>query len=387
MKSEFAYKTIKELCTVVSDCPHSSPVWTDSGKIVVRNNNIKNGWIDLSSPSYTDDEHFQQRIKRAVPQPGDIIITREAPMGEVGMIPENIECCLGQRMVLLRANPVICDNYFLLYSLQSRYVQHQISWSEGTGTTVSNLRIPHLENLKIPYISLDRQKAVVAVLKVLEDKIVANKRINENLERQAEAIFTDLYTRANNEVLFTGIIQILGGGTPKTGESSFWNGEIPFFTPKDVGTPYTLTTEKTITPDGLNHCNSQLYPVNTVFVTARGTVGKVCLSGVPMAMNQSCYALVGKGEHQLLVYFYTLMAVDRLKHKASGAVFDAITTRDFASEMIHKLSDSETQSFLSVAEPIFKAILSNTIESRRLVGIRDTLLSKLMSGEIDLQEV
>ena len=76
-----------------------------------------------------------------------------------------------------------------------------------------------------------------------------------------------------------------------------------FFTPKDVGTPYTFITEKTITEEGLSHCNSRLYPVNTVFVTARGTVGKVGLSGVPMAMNQSCYALVGKKTHQLLVYF------------------------------------------------------------------------------------
>ena len=139
-------------------------------------------------------------------------------------------------------------------------------------------------------------------------------------------MFSSLYDRTNTEVRFTDLIQILGGGTPKTGENTYWNGNIAFFTPKDVGTPYTLSTEKTITEEGLSHCNSRLYPVNTVFVTARGTVGKVGMSGVPMAMNQSCYALVGKETHQLLVYFYTLKTVDRLKHKASGAVFDAITT-------------------------------------------------------------
>ena len=141
---EIETKTIRELCELVVDCPHSTPIWTSQGKIVVRNNNIKNGRIDISSPSYTDEEHYKQRIKRAVPRPGDIIITREAPIGEVGMIPDGVECCLGQRMVLLRPNPDVCNNYYLLYSLQSRFVQHQISWSEGTGTTVSNLRIPHL---------------------------------------------------------------------------------------------------------------------------------------------------------------------------------------------------------------------------------------------------
>ena len=381
------FRTIRELCSVVVDCPHSTPKWTANGKIVIRNKNIKHGKIDFSSPSYTDDEHFAQRIKRAKPQPGDIIITREAPIGDVGMIPENTECCLGQRMVLLRANQSVCDNFYLLYSLQSLYVQHQISWSEGTGTTVSNLRIPHLEQIQIPYLPLEQQAKISSVLRALEEKIENNRRLNDNLQQQAAALFSSLYDRTNTEVRFTDLIQILGGGTPKTGENTYWNGNIAFFTPKDVGTPYTLSTEKTITEEGLSHCNSRLYPVNTVFVTARGTVGKVGMSGVPMAMNQSCYALVGKETHQLLVYFYTLKTVDRLKHKASGAVFDAITTRDFESEQIMKLSDDDAKAFLCIAEPMFQKVLNNCIENLRLSTLRDSLLPKLMSGEVDVSAV
>ena len=381
------FRTIRELCSVVVDCPHSTPKWTANGKIVIRNKNIKHGKIDFSSPSYTDDEHFAQRIKRAKPQPGDIIITREAPIGDVGMIPENTECCLGQRMVLLRANQSVCDNFYLLYSLQSLYVQHQISWSEGTGTTVSNLRIPHLEQIQIPYLPLEQQAKISSVLRALEEKIENNRRLNDNLQQQAAALFSSLYDRTNTEVRFTDLIQILGGGTPKTGENTYWNGNIAFFTPKDVGTPYTLITEKTITEEGLSHCNSRLYPVNTVFVTARGTVGKVGMSGAPMAMNQSCYALVGKETHQLLVYFYTLKAVDRLKHKASGAVFDAITTRDFESEQIMKLSDDDAKAFLCIAEPMFQKVLNNCIENLRLSTLRDSLLPKLMSGEVDVSAV
>ena len=111
------------------------------------------------------------------------------------------------------------------------------------------------------------------------------------------------------------------------------------------------------------------------------------MAGVPMAMNQSCYALVGKDTHQLLVYFYTLKAVDRLKHKASGAVFDAITTRDFESEIVMKLSDDDTKNFLDVAEPIYQAVLSNSIENLRLATLRDSLLPKLMSGELDVSDI
>lgn len=200
-------------------------------------------------------------------------------------------------------------------------------------------------------------------------------------------MFTNYYEQSNTEVGFTDLIQILGGGTPKTGESTYWNGDIPFFTPKDVGSPYTLTTEKTITEDGLSHCNSRLYPVNTVFVTARGTVGKIGLAGVPMAMNQSCYALTGKNLHQLLVYFYTLKAVDRLKHKASGAVFDAIITRDFETEQVFKLSEDDTNTFIKIAEPMYQSILNNSVENQRLIALRDSLLPKLMSGEIDVSSI
>ena len=100
-----------------------------------------------------------------------------------------------------------------------------------------------------------------------------------------------------------------------------------------------------------------------------------------------CYALVGKDTHQLLVYFYTLKAVDRLKHKASGAVFDAITTRDFESEEIMKLSADGAKKFLHIAEPMYQAILSNSIETLRLATLRDALLPKLMSGEIDVSDI
>ena len=231
------------------------------------------------------------------------------------------------------------------------------------------------------------QIKIAKILSSLDDKIELNNRINDNLEQQARELFSNFYERATESVPFTSIIQILGGGTPKTSESSYWNGDIPFFTPKDVGCPYTFMTEKTITEDGLNHCNSRLYPVNTSFVTARGTVGKVGLSGSPMAMNQSCYALVGKDIEQLLVYFYTLETVNALKHKASGAVFDAITTKDFDSERVMQLSENDSAVFLTIASPMFETILSNCLENKRLIELRDALLPKLMSGEIDVSSV
>src|SRR5260221_2248627 len=96
------WQYLGDVCERIVDCPHSTPKWTDHGFIVLRNQNIRNGRLDLSSPSYTDAKHYKHRINRAKPVAGDIIFTREAPMGEVCIIPDGLQCCVGQRQVLLR---------------------------------------------------------------------------------------------------------------------------------------------------------------------------------------------------------------------------------------------------------------------------------------------
>ena len=299
-----------------------------------------------------------------------------------------IDYIASTKLMVIRAKKDVVSPKYLYYFLKNTSTVAELQLlAETRSGTFPQITFSEVANLTIPVPSLAVQEVIVQTMQCLEDKITCNEQINDNLQQQAAALFSSLYDRSNTEVGFTDLIQILGGGTPKTGENTYWNGNIAFFTPKDVGTPYTLITEKTISKEGLSHCNSRLYPVNTVFVTARGTVGKVAMSGVPMAMNQSCYALVGKETHQLLVYFYTLKAVDRLKHKASGAVFDAITTRDFESEQIMKLSDDDATAFLRVAEPMFQEVLNNNIENLRLSTLRDSLLPKLMSGEIDVSAV
>lgn len=210
---------------------------------------------------------------------------------------------------------------------------------------------------------------------------------NDNLQQQAEAVFNKHYAASTERQPLTSLISVLGGGTPKTGNPDFWDGSIPFFTPKDVGSPYTFQTEKYITESGLEHCNSRLYPINTTFVTARGTVGKVSLAGKPMAMNQSCYAMASDKIDPVLVYFYVLKAVASLKHKASGAVFDAIVTRDFDTEAINILTADDSKVVLAIVSPMMNAIYNNIEENIRLSALRDSLLPRLISGEIDVSDI
>ena len=212
--------------------------------------------------------------------------------------------------------------------------------------------------------------------------------VNHHLEQMAQAIFKSWFVDFEPTKPFTDFVQVLGGGTPKTDKPEYWGGSIPFFTPKDALGTYVLTTEKMLTDAGLYNCNSRLYPANTVFVTARGTVGKLALAGCPIAMNQSCYALVGiDGYGQHLVYHLAQYVIESLKHKASGAVFDAIVTRDFESETIPDIPIECARSFEEKISPVYKAILNNSIESARLTALRDTLLPMLMSGELSVADL
>lgn len=324
---------------------------------------------------------------------GDTIMARITPCLENGKtakvnILDTEEVGFGStEYIVFRAIDGVTDEDYLYYLVCSPIVRDIAIKSMVGSSGRQRVQTDVVKGIEVELPTLDEQRKIGSLLKILDDKIAVNNEINENLEHQSLALFSNYYEQSNTEIDFTDLIQVLGGGTPKTRESTYWNGNIPFFTPKDVGFPYTLATEKTITEDGLLHCNSRLYPVNTVFVTARGTVGKVGIAGVPMAMNQSCYALIGKGIHQLLVYFYTLKAIDRLKHKASGAVFDAIITKDFETEQVFKLSPNDTDTFIRIVEPMYQSILNNSIEKQRLIALRDSLLPKLMSGEIDVSKL
>lgn len=324
---------------------------------------------------------------------GDTIMARITPCLENGKtarvdILNDDEVGFGStEYIVFRAKPGMTDSDFLYYLVCSPVVRQPAIKSMVGSSGRQRVQTDVVQNLDIEVPPIEVQKKIASVLRSLDDKIAINTKINDNLQQQAQALFSSLYANSVDEVVFTSFVQVLGGGTPKTGEPSYWNGNVPFFTPKDVGTPYTLTTEKYITEAGLKHCNSRLYPVNTVFVTARGTVGKVGLPGVPMAMNQSCYALSSDKVDPLLVYFYALEIIHALKHKASGAVFDAITTRDFDTETVMRLAPEDEQKFISAAKPIYEMILQNTIENDRLAALRDNLLPRLMSGEIEASGV
>lgn len=397
-------QTIEELCSAVVDCPHSTPKWTDEGVVVLRSTNIRNGRLDLSSPSYTDEEHYRERIRRAVPEPGDLVLTREAPMGEVCMIPEGLRCCLGQRMVLLKPDTSKVNPRYLLYAIQSRQVQTQILASEGTGSTVSNLRIPLLKALRIPHHSLPSQGAIADILGALDDKIELNRRMSETLEDIATTVFQSWFVAFDGAEQLVqsslgltpegwrveplgNLIQVAGGATPSTKEPRYWDGgRIPWATPKDLSGhegPILLTTARRVTEAGLERISSGLLPKGTLLFSSRAPIGYRALAGQATTVNQGFIAVPpGSDLSPTYMYFWTHANLDVIKGHAGGSTFAEISKRAFKS-IPTVLPPMELRlRFDEVAGMLLKRCELLARESTTLIELRDTLLPKLISGEL-----
>jgi type I restriction enzyme S subunit len=186
------------------------------------------------------------------------------------------------------------------------------------------------------------------------------------------------------------LIEIIGGGTPKTSVPEYWGGGIPWFSVADtpnLSDVFVIDTEKHITESGLKNSSTQILPKGATIVTARGTVGKLACVAVPMAMNQSCYAVIGKPPlRSYFTYFMLKGAVQGLQANTHGSVFDTITRSTFSAVESICPTDLLVQMFDDVVSLLMVRILSNLQESKTIAQLRDLLLPKLMSGEIRLRE-
>ena len=235
--------------------------------------------------------------------------------------------------------------------------------------------------VELPVPDLKEQEKIVNTYNAITKRIQLKQKINENLEKTAQCLFEDVFKHEfqKEEISFTDVIDLLGGGTPSTTENAYWNGDIPFFAPADIDKSiFCFRTEKTLTEEGLDNCSSKLYPKNTTFVTCRGTVGKLALAGMPMAMNQSCYALKDKnGQYPFFTYSFAKFAVSKLKNKASGAVFSALVTRDFEMEKVFEPNLEKVKEYETKAFSIFENISSNEKEILKMQELRQLVISRI----------
>jgi len=378
-----------------------------------------------------------EETSTALLQPRDIIISARGTVGAIAQLAKPMafnQSCYG-----LRAKNGIADTDFLYYALRNsastmRRVSH--------GAVFDTIILDTFRLIKVPLPPLSVQRAIACILGALDDKIELNRRMNRTLEEMARAIFKswfidfdpvrakaavrrqhpkwtdDQVSRAACPKLkpeiarlfpdsfedselgeipkgwrvqsFTDAVEVIGGGTPKTSVPEFWGGEIPWFSVVDTPAPgdvFVISTEKTITAEGVNNSSARVLPVGTTIISARGTVGNLALVGVPMAMNQSCYGLHPRHGHRgYYLYFATSALVEILRQRAHGSVFSTITRETLNGTQVVAPPSDLIGAFEAVGSGQLERILANQRQSRALAAIRDALLPKLISGELRIPD-
>ena len=393
---------LKDVCEFIVDCPHSTAKDEGSGYPLIRTPNIGKGRFNLEAVHRVSEDVYKQRNLRATPQDNDLIFAREAPAGNVAIIKNGEKFCLGQRTVLIRPNPQYVSPDFLTYFLLAPRQQYGLLGT-ANGATVAHVNLPTIRELEINLPSLKTQYRIADILSAYDDLIENNRKQIKLLEETAQRLyqewFVDLHFPGHEHTKiadgvpegwevypFSDKVDIMSGGTPKTDNPSYYNGTIPFYTPKDSdGLFFSFKTITNITEEGLNNCNSRLYPENTVVITARGTVGKTTLLAVPMAMNQSCYALKSD---EIAAPYYLFFALNKeiasLKAMSNGGVFNTIIVKTFDSIHIALPSNSLITKFETLVSSVMEQIKVKTKENLALSEARDRLLPKLMSGEVEV---
>ena len=170
------------VCAKIVDCPHSTPKWEKNGKLCLRTTNFKRGYLDLQSPNYVSEETFNDRNRRIIPQPGDVLYSREGSvLGIACTIPSNVYPCLGQRMMLLRSGEKLNTRYLMHYLNSPMVTNHVIATKGGTGSP--HINVGDIKEFQIPIPSLEEQSNIVCQI---EEQLSSC----DNVEKTVDAILT-----------------------------------------------------------------------------------------------------------------------------------------------------------------------------------------------------
>ena len=419
--------TLKEAGVTLIDCDHRTPPAAAAGYPYVAIPQVRGGRLDLKDVRRITPEHYEDWTRKARPAADDVVLSRRCNPGETAWVPPGLEFALGQNLVLLRADGAEVHPPFLRWLARSAHWWEQVEKFMNVGAVFDSLRCADVPRFELPVPPLPSQRAIDEILGALDDKIDLNRRMSETLEVMARALFKSWFVdfdpvQAKAEGSDPGLSRQVGdlfpisfehsdvgripkgwtlgsiltqatlmsGGTPKTDREDYWNGDVRWASAKDVSQcsdSFLLETERTITRAGLSESATQLIPAFATVVVARGaTTGRMVLFGREMAMNQTCYALVSTGGTPFALHCLLQNAMGSLVHASHGSVFDTITTSTFKASRVLLAPLKTLAAFETVVSPLFLKIREHSLESRSLAALRDTLLPKLISGELRIPD-
>lgn len=396
---------LKDVCEYVT-VGYVGPMadeYCDDGVPFLRSLNITPFRLNMNDLKYIP-ESFHHRIKKSTLRPGDVGIVRTGYPGTACVIPAELPESNCSDLVILRPSPRL-NPYYIAAVFNSAFGQSLVG-GNLVGAAQQHFNVTVAKELKLLLPPKPEQDKIAAVLTAINDLIANNQRRIALLESMAEEIYREWFVRmrfpgyattAHEKGLPKGwlatsaadMVSVLGGGTPSTEVSQYWNGSIPFFSPKDSHEgAFCLATEQYITEQGLENCSSRYFPEGTIFITARGTVGNLVMSGVPMAMNQSCYALVPtKDKAPYFVFAGLRCAVKVIKGVSNSGVFDNVVMDTFKIiPLIDPGEDLRTR-FIEVVKPMYQQSLALRKANLQLIAQRDALLPRLISGKLRVDQL
>jgi type I restriction enzyme S subunit len=332
-------------------------------------------------------------------------------------------------MMKFRANSDRLDPLFAFHFFRSEQGRHQLLKNASqVGTPGIGQPLTSLRACEIPVPPIKQQRAIAAVLGALDDKIEQNRRTARGLERLARAIFRAWFVdfepakakaagatsfpsvpQAIFEALPTRLVDseigrvpegwevkalssvctLVSGGTPKRSESTYWGGDVPWYSVKDApgdGEIWVISTAERITQEGLANSAARVVPKGCTIISARGTVGKLAMAGTPMAFNQSCYGLLPRNKTSFS-HLHLLMqtVIADLQQRTHGSVFDTITRATFDGLLVAKSGSEVVSSFETVVAPLLDVALALLQESAKLAEVRDFLSLRLLTGSVRVE--
>lgn len=327
------------------------------------------------------DKHIYDGEYLLISEDGENLRTRATPIAFLA----RGQFWVNNHAHVVRANRR-SDTRYLMYHLAYLDISGYL-----TGSTLPKLTRSAMDSIILNIPSPADQVAIGRVLGALDDKIAANAELARTADRLACGLFTRSVAGVESGPhSFGDLCAVGGGGTPKSFEPTFWSGNIDWATPTDVtrlSGPYLRSTAKRITSEGLAACSSRLYPVNSILMTSRATIGSFALAKAPMAVNQG-FIVVNPTDNQLCYWFLHEMRsrVDEFNSRANGATFLELSRGDFKKLPVRLTDPAAMTEFCSLAGGLHDLANQALIESDALATMRDTLLPHLMSGRLKVRD-
>ena len=367
---------------------------TGNGVPIIKVNNIISGLESINDLDTTSHE-ISEKYSRTILRGGELIVSVVGTIGKTAIVPENFAGCnLVRAVALLDIEDKIISKW-VKYYLDSPYGKDYISQNLNT-TVQPTLNIKSLTNMPIPFYDTEYIEKTIDLLSEIDDKIALNNKINENLEQQAQALFQNLFIDNAQSEWKQGTVcdlgSVIGGSTPSKSKPEYYTDSgIAWITPKDLSvnkSKFIYHGENDITELGLKNSSASIMPEGTVLFSSRAPIGYIAIAAGEVTTNQGFKSIVPKPEiGTAFVYYFLKYNLPVIEGMASGSTFKEVSGATM-KKVPAFIPDAETlNKFRRFCEPLFAQQKVLEKQNKSLAELRDSLLPKLMAGEITTMEI